>query len=42
LIFTPEAIALDIPAAEFGTAAARGSASDDRWMMRKGGARFWA
>ncbi len=42
LIFTPEAIALGIPEAEFGMAAGRGKASDDRWMMRKGGARFWA
>ncbi len=42
LIFVPEAIELGIPKAEFETAAALGSASDDRWMMRKGGTRFWA
>lgn len=42
LIFTPEAIELGIPAAEFETAAKEGSASDDRWMMRKCGKRFWA
>jgi len=42
LIFVPEAIELGIPQAEFETAAELGSASDDRWMMRKGGKRFWA
>ena len=42
LIFVPEAIDLGIPIAEFDTAAKVGSASDDRWMMRKGGKRFWA
>jgi PAS domain S-box-containing protein len=42
LIFTPEAVELGIPAVEFETAAKDGRASDDRWMMRKGGKRFWA
>ncbi|WP_442506037.1 CHASE3 domain-containing protein [Novipirellula sp. SH528] len=42
LIFTPEAIAMGIPDSEFATAATQGSASDDRWMMRAGGERFWA
>ena len=42
LIFVPEAIELGIPVAEFETAAQVGSASNDRWMMRKGGKRFWA
>ncbi len=42
LIFTPEAIEMGIPDAEFMTAASEGRASDDRWMMRKGGHRFWA
>jgi len=42
LIFVPEAIELGIPEAEFQAAAELGSASDDRWMMRKGGQRFWA
>ena len=42
LIFVPEAIELGIPIAEFETAASLGSASDDRWMMRKGSHRFWA
>jgi PAS domain S-box-containing protein len=42
LIFTPEAVELGIPEAEFEMAAKEGSASDDRWMMRKCGKRFWA
>lgn len=42
LIFVPEAIELGIPEAEFESAAELGSASDDRWMMKKGGKRFWA
>tara|TARA_R110002073_G_scaffold7245_13_gene41428 strand:- start:11864 stop:14206 length:2343 start_codon:yes stop_codon:yes gene_type:complete len=42
LIFTPEAIAMGIPDSEFATAAMLGSASDDRWMMRADGERFWA
>ena len=42
LIFVPEAIELGIPQTEFETAAKLGSASDDRWMLRKGGKRFWA
>ncbi len=42
LIFVPEAIELGIPRTEFETASKLGSASDDRWMMRNGGARFWA
>ncbi len=42
LIFTPEAIEIGIPQAEFETAAKEGRASDDRWMMTKEGKRFWA
>ncbi len=42
LIFTPEANASGATANEFATAAESGSASDDRWMMRKGDVRFWA
>ncbi len=42
LIFTPEANASGATANEFSVAAERGSASDDRWMMRKGQIRFWA
>jgi PAS domain S-box-containing protein len=42
MLFTPEGIALDAPDKEMGIAKENGSASDDRWMMRKGGERFWA
>lgn len=42
LIFTPEAQASGIPEIEFSLAALDQSASDDRWMMRKGGVEFWA
>ncbi len=42
LIFTPEANANGTADAEFQTAATSGSASDDRWMMRKDNIRFWA
>ena len=42
LIFTPDAQAAGIPEIEFSLAALDQSASDDRWMMRKGGIEFWA
>ena len=42
LIFTHEAQAAGIPETEFSLAALDRSASDDRWMMRKGGETFWA
>ena len=42
LIFTAEAQAAGIPEIEFSLAALDQSASDDRWMMRKGGIEFWA
>ncbi len=42
LIFTPEAHADGIPEKEFSLAALDQRASDDRWMLRKGGERFWA
>jgi len=42
LIFTPEAQAAGIPETEFSVAALDQRASDDRWMMRKGGIEFWA
>jgi PAS domain S-box-containing protein len=42
LIFTPEAQAAEIPETEFSLAALDQRASDDRWMMRKGGETFWA
>jgi PAS domain-containing protein len=41
-IFTPEDRAAGVPAEELATATREGSANDDRWMMRKEGARFWA
>ncbi|MBC7964606.1 MAG: CHASE3 domain-containing protein, partial [Fuerstia sp.] len=42
LIFTTEAQAEGIPETEFSLAALDQRASDDRWMMRKGGEHFWA
>ncbi|UUO08399.1 PAS domain S-box protein [Blastopirellula sp. J2-11] len=42
LIFTPEDVVSGIAQAELDQAAAVGSASDDRWMLRKDGTRFWA
>lgn len=42
LIFTPEAHLAGTVQPEFDLAERDGSASDDRWMMRKGGAQFWA
>ncbi|QDU87263.1 Autoinducer 2 sensor kinase/phosphatase LuxQ [Pirellulimonas nuda] len=42
LIFPPEAIAEGSHEAEFRTARESGDASDDRWMLRKGGERIWA
>jgi len=42
LIFTTEAQAEGIPETEFTLAALDQRASDDRWMMRKGGEHFWA
>ncbi len=41
-IFTPEDRALGVPAMELATARESGAASDDRWMMRRDGTRFWA
>jgi PAS domain S-box-containing protein len=42
MLFTPEAVISGAADKELETAVERGSASDDRWMMRKGGGRFWA
>ncbi len=42
MLFTPEAVAAGAADKELELAAEYGSASDDRWMMRKGGERFWA
>lgn len=41
-IFTPEDIRSGVAQAEFDQAARHGSASNDRWMQRKDGSRFWA
>lgn len=41
-IFTPEDVRRGAAQAELDEAAATGSASDDRWMRRKDGSRFWA
>jgi len=42
IIFTPEDFAAGIPQKEFDNAARTGSASNNRWMRRKDGTRFWA
>jgi PAS domain S-box-containing protein len=42
MLFTPEAVLSGAADNELETAASEGSASDDRWMMRKDGRRFWA
>ncbi len=42
LIFTQEARDSGVAAWELRTAAEQGSASDDRWMLRKDGSKFWA
>ncbi len=42
LIFTPAAIADGIAQKEFDDAEAHGRAGDDRWMVQKGGTRFFA
>ena len=41
-IFPPEDVAAGVPDREFETAERMGTASDDRWMMRKDGTRFFA
>src|SRR5262245_13608837 len=42
MLFPPEAVSTGAADKEFELAARDGSASDDRWMMRKEGERFWA
>lgn len=42
LIFTTEAQEAGVAKWELETAASEGSASDDRWMVRKNGEQFWA
>ncbi|GMU22924.1 MAG: hypothetical protein AMXMBFR13_30080 [Phycisphaerae bacterium] len=41
-LFTPEDLRDGVPAREFEEAVQKGNASNDRWMMRKDGSRFWA
>lgn len=41
-IFTPEDFRAGVPDRELRTAAAEGSASDDRWLRRRDGTRFFA
>lgn len=41
-LFTPEDRAAGIPERELAFAAEYGSASDERWLVRKDGSRFWA
>ena len=40
-LFTPEDREAGVPQRELAEAADRGSASDDRWMVRKDGSRIW-
>ena len=42
ILFTPEDRAKGEPERELQTAAQTGHASDDRWLVRKDGSRFWA
>lgn len=41
-LFVPEDKEAGVPARELEMAAQRGSAQQDRWMLRKNGERFWA
>ena len=42
MLVTPESLASGAADKEIEIATEKGSASDDRWMMRKGGERFWS
>lgn len=42
IFFTAEDVAKNVPENEMYTALTEGRAEDDRWHMRKNGARFWA
>jgi PAS domain S-box-containing protein len=42
IIFTPEDVQAGVPEKELGEAAETGTASNDRWMRRKDGSRFYA
>jgi PAS domain S-box-containing protein len=41
-LFLPEDVARGLPARELDTAKREGRASDDNWLRRKDGSRFWA
>jgi two-component system cell cycle sensor histidine kinase/response regulator CckA len=41
-IFVPEHVERGVPLNELEHARVHGSANDDRWMLKKGGIRFWA
>ncbi|MGY2733611.1 HWE histidine kinase domain-containing protein [Sphingomonas sp. UYP23] len=40
--FTPEDVALNVPAVEMGSALKLGRGADERWHLRRDGSRFWA
>ncbi|MBY0229293.1 MAG: PAS domain S-box protein [Gemmataceae bacterium] len=42
MFFTAEDQAAGLPSRELATAVSAGRASDENWLVRKGGARFWA
>src|SRR5882672_8855599 len=42
ILFTPESVAAGAADKEMEMAVEKGSVSDDRWMTRKDGTRFWA
>src|SRR5262249_18134574 len=42
MVFPPESVASGAADKEMEIAAEKGSASDDRWLIRKSGERFWA
>ena len=41
-IFPPEDVRQGVPQRELATAAERGTANNDRWMIRRDGTRFYA
>jgi PAS domain S-box-containing protein len=41
-LFIPEDVARGLPEAELKAAASKGHATDDNWLLRKDGSRFWA
>src|SRR4051812_18216903 len=42
ILFTPEDVARGIPDQEMEIVRQNGNAENDRWLVRKDGARFWA